>query len=130
MGEVLFELEKLYQQAGELLEAHSTAEQGIAALTAKGTLCCVANHAVTAGNTEGEDVFVKTLIESDDTRILRMVCAWREGLTLDVPSMRLRKALLELDPANRETELLLRIGSECCVRTMEMTMPSKKAEYS
>lgn len=121
------ELEKLYQQARGLLEAHPAAEQVIVALTARGTTRCVANHAVTSGSMEDEKAFVKTLIESGDTRLLSMVCVWRTGLALDVPSMGLRKALLELDSANRETKLLLRTGEACQVRTMEMTMPNKKA---
>ncbi|MDE6108546.1 MAG: hypothetical protein K2F83_07770 [Oscillospiraceae bacterium] len=127
METFLLELEKLYQQARELLEARPDAEQVIVALTAGKKLYCIANRAVTSGNTEDEDAFVKTLRESGDTRLLSMACVWRTGLALDVPSMGLRKVLLELDPANRETELLLQAGDGYHVRTMEMTMPVKKA---
>lgn len=113
--------ETLYQRAGALLEADPTAEQAIAALTAGGEIHGIANHGVQAGNREDEAAFVKALAESGDGRLLCLVCVWR-GLTPDLPSMGLRKALLKLDPANRETELLLR-GEGYQVRTIGSTMP-------
>lgn len=121
MKAVPSQFETLYQRAGALLEADPTAEQAIAVLTAGGEIHGIANHGVQAGNREDEAIFVKALDESGGGRLLCLVCVWR-GLTLDVPSIGLRKALLKLDPANRETELLLR-GEEYQVRTIGSTMP-------
>lgn len=127
MSAVAPDFEKLFQQAKELLEAHPAAEQAVVARTAGGAVRCLANHGVTSGSTEDENAFVEALAESGDTRVLRMVCLWRTAHTLDVPSMNLRKALLELDPANRETELLL-CGEEWNVMSIGRTMPGKSKQ--
>lgn len=48
-----------------------------------------------------------SLVQSGDTVVNQMVAMW-EGECVDVPSYAFRKALLELDDANRQAKVLLR----------------------
>lgn len=54
--------------------------------------------------------FQKTLdalAQSGDTVVIQLVAMWK-GACVDIPSYAFRKALLELDDANRHTKVLLR----------------------
>ncbi len=115
------DFEPLFCQAKALLEADPSAEQAVAVQTAGGVRS-FANHAVTSGDTSDETAFVRSLAESGDTKVVRIVCLWQSGLTVDLPSWSLRAALLELDPTNRDAEILLRTADGCTTRTIEASM--------
>ena len=53
-----------------------------------------------------EDALLKTLQAADDTHVLQLVCVWYTK-QVDIPSMRFRKALLEMDPRNEKTQILV-----------------------
>ena len=48
-----------------------------------------------------------TMAQANDTVVTKMVAMWQEGF-VDVPSYAFRKALLALDAANKQTEVILR----------------------
>ena len=58
-----------------------------------------------------------TLAQAGDTVVTKMVAMW-EGECVDVPSYAFRKALLELDDANRQTKVLLRSESGYITKPM------------
>ena len=48
-----------------------------------------------------------TMAQTNDTVVAKMVAMWQEG-SVDVPSYAFRKALLAMNPANGQTEVILR----------------------
>lgn len=122
MNTVSPDFEPMLRQVEAVLKADPSAEQAVVVQTAGGAIHSFANHAVTSGNTADEAAFVRSLAERGDTRIVRIVCVWKSGLTVDLPSRSLRAALLDLDSANRETEILLRTRDGCTIRTIEASM--------
>ncbi len=115
------DFEPLLRQAEAVLNADPSTEQAVAVQTTNGVRS-FANHAVTSGSTADETAFVQSLAESGDVRLTQIVCLWRSGLTVDLPSRSLRAALLDLDPTNREAEILLRTGDGYTARTVEASM--------
>ncbi len=97
---------------------------------------------------DGRRVFVRSCIDdrldaglaADEEKMLsdlaaegmtvgKMVCVWAEG-GLDLPSYAFRRGLLQLDPGNRNAEILMRgwneEGQNCYhVLSMEQTLPWK-----
>lgn len=116
------DFEPLLQSAKALLEAAPSAEQAVAVETTGGAIRSFANHAVTSGSTADETAFVRSLAESRETQVVGIVCLWRSGLTVDLPSRSLRVALLDLDGANRGAEILLRTSGGWATRTVEASM--------
>lgn len=54
-----------------------------------------------------EEAFLNELRDSGDTEIALLVCLWRDGFCLDLPSMRFRQALAALDERNADTLILM-----------------------
>lgn len=71
-------------------------------------------HAVELNAMEGQPCtlrLLKSLGEKGDSRIERCVTMWwRMGGEVDVPSYEVREKMLELDPRNRETKILIHSG--------------------
>ncbi len=122
MNEIPVEFEELLMRVKELISSDSSADQAVAVLTFKGSLLYFANHNVMSGSVEDEIVFCKTLTESGDTQITHAVCMWND-FTLDIPSRHLRDLLVELDPSNLETEILLIGGEEFQVKLWKELTP-------
>ncbi len=122
MNAVLPDFEPMLRQAEAALNADPSGEQAVVAETAGGAIRSFTNHAVTSGNTADEAAFIRKLAESGDTRIVRIVCLWKSGLTVDLPSWNLRTALLDLDGANREAKILLQTGAGYATRTVEASI--------
>lgn len=102
--------EPLLTKANALLEADPSAEQAIAVLTCKGDCFSLLNHGIRSGSTGEETAFLEGLAEKDNAALQYVVCMWNDG-NLDVPSAHFRELLTMLNPANSETEILLK-GSE------------------
>lgn len=109
------EFEKLMKQAGELAASDPSAEQVVTVLTAKGHIRWFLNHNITSGSTADEAAFIKALAESGDTEMAYTVCMWSDS-AIDVPSLHLREQLMELNPSNGETQILLRSGEGFVVK--------------
>ena len=62
-----------------------------------------------------------TMAKANDTVVAKMVAMWNEGC-VDVPSYAFRKALLELDDANRQTKVLLRSESGYITKAIRIMM--------
>lgn len=118
------EFEKLLDQTEELVASDPSAEQVITLWTAGGHIRSFANHNVTSGNTADEAAFIKTLAESGDTKIQYAVCMWSD-CALDVPSHSFRESLVEQNPANLETEFLLRGGEGFMVKSLRVMTGEK-----
>ena len=112
----------LLEVAEQQVKVNPEADQVIAVKTAKGNVYHFANHGVLTGNTAGESRFAQMLEEQGDTEILCLVALWNNGC-VDVPSMHFRCSLLELDPRNGETVMLLRSENGYTVRTVGSAMP-------
>ena len=115
------ELLGLLEQARELAKVESTAQQVILVKTAKGNVYHVSNRDVERG--ADEDGLLRQLRDGEDTQVQAVACMWKEGGALDVPSIRFRQRLLELDSRNGDAPLQ---GENVLVaRTLRETMPGK-----
>ena len=102
------------------LSLHPGADQVIAVETSKGITRYFAND-LGAGPRD-EDQFVQTLLDRNDTAVKYLVCMWSTG-SIDLPSMHLRKRLVEIDPENGHTLMLLQTADSPAVRTIRWSMP-------
>ena len=109
---------KLLCLAEEQLRLHPGADQVIAIETRSQKIRWFAN---TLG-TDAEDRFAELLSQQSDSAAALLVCMWADG-TIDLPSMHLRRLLLELDPENEDTLLLLQADSGPITRTIGWSMP-------
>ena len=62
-----------------------------------------------------------TMAKANDTVVVKMVAMWQEG-SVDVPSYAFRKALLALDPANGQTEVILQTESGYITKAIRIMM--------
>ena len=62
-----------------------------------------------------------TMAKANDAVVAKMVAMWQEG-SVDVPSYAFRKALLALDAANGQTEVILRTESGYITKPIEIMM--------
>ena len=112
--------EQMMEAAEEMLADMDTAPEHLPAPlayvfeTAAGTCCTVRND-------DFQDI-LNGLARSEDTVVVKMVACWKGGWP-DVPSYGFRKALLALDPKNRETAVLVRTENGDIARTLELLMP-------
>lgn len=115
------ELLGLLEQARELAKMESTAQQVILVKTAKGNVYHMANQ--NAETPADEDRLLALLRETEDSTVQAVVCLWQEGGVPDVPSLRFRRLLLELDPRNGDALLPLQGENTLEPRTLWETMP-------
>ena len=109
------ELLGLLEQARELAKMESTAQQVILVKTAKGNVYHVSNRDVERG-----------LRETEDSTVQAVVCLWQEGGVPDVPSLRFRRLLLELNPRNGDALLPLQGENTLKARALWETMPGMR----
>lgn len=117
------ELLGLLEQAKGLVEAEPAAQQVIVVKTAKGNVYHVSNRDVEIG--ADEDGLLRQLRDGEDTQVQAVACMWKEGGALDVPSIRFRQLLLELDSRNGDALLPLQGENVLVARTLRETMPGK-----
>ena len=113
----------LLEQAKGLMEAEPTAQQVIVVKTAKDNVYHVSNQNVENG--ADEDGLLRQLRDGEDTQVQAVACMWKEGGALDVPSIRFRQLLLELDSRNGDALLPLQGENVLVARTLRETMPGK-----
>lgn len=61
------------------------------------------------------------MVQANDTVVTKMVAMWK-GECVDVPSYAFRKALLALDAANGQTEVILRTESGYITKAIRIMM--------
>ena len=88
----------------ELLKDQCEAQQVIVLRTEKGNTYSGISIGSDISDHTPEDGLLKALREADDPHVLYLVCIWRTK-EIDIPSMHFRKALLEMDPRNGETQI-------------------------
>lgn len=84
--------------------------QAVVVQTARGALHCFAGYALDGQDRISEDL-VKTLTETQDPVIVKLLCQWDNGC-IDLPHIQLRRTLLALDPNNADTQILLQGSDE------------------
>lgn len=119
------EIEELVKRAEELVKSDSSAEQCVVVRTQKENQYYLFNHHMISGSMEEEDVFLKTLAENQDTEIRCAVCVWKD-LTIDMMSHHLLKSLIELNPANKETIVILRTVGGLQTKPLRSCMPPNR----
>lgn len=119
MNQNPLDFEQLIKETEKLLRSDPSAEQAVAVLTSKGNIYSFANHNVMSGSVEDEIAFVRALMENGDAEIRYMVCMWADAAP-DVPSCHLRNLLAEINPANRNIEILLKGGEGFSVRSLKV----------
>ena len=105
--------EQLLTTAGEKLKDITTFPAGLPAPQVTVLLSTEGQLYTTLNDTTGE--VVKEL--KTDTHISKMLTVWKGG-EVDVAAWRLRAALLELDPQNGETEVLLQGDDDYIVKRL------------
>lgn len=104
---------------------HPDAEQVIAVKTEKGNTYILVNRNVMSGDYSDENSFIQMLREKDDTETQYLVCKWN-GKTVDVPSFHFREQLLNINPKNENTALLLQGFGAYIVKPLKNTLPPSK----
>ncbi len=61
-------------------------------------------------------------MKREHTQVDRILCMWSNG-AVDLPSYHFRKGLLEVNPENKNAQILLMGGNGFSTRTLESTMP-------
>ena len=108
---------ELLRTAEAQLRLHPGAAQAVAVETVSGGIRRFANSLAP----EAEDRFVQSLSE-EHAVVALLVCMWADG-SIDLPSMHLRKRLLEAAPENGHALMLLRSDSGPITRTIGWSMP-------
>lgn len=116
------EIEELVKWAEELVKSDSSAEQCVVVRTQKENQYYLFNHHMISGSVEEEDVFLKMLAENEDTEIRCVVCMWSD-YTIDMMSHHLLKSLIELNPANKNTAVILRTVGGLQTKPLRSCMP-------
>lgn len=117
--EKLKALSYLLEQGLQVLAQKDAPEQTVLLLTEKGSLCTLIMEERPVYREL--DTFLETRKGEADTRILYLLCLWRDG-SLDVPSAELRKALLALNPGNSRARVLLNGGDGLNLKPLSVMM--------
>ena len=99
---------------------HPWADQIIAVETTNGITHFFANNLGTG--TLAEERFVQYLLDQNDASVKLLVCMWSNGC-VDLPSMHLRKRLVEANSENERTLMLLQAADCPVARTIRWSMP-------
>ena len=103
--EIKTKLQELRETAERRLRAEPEAQMVIALRSTKGGIYVVALPDWT--DPTSEEALLQILRDGGDTEIEQLVCIWQHDCCLDLPSMRFRRSLLELDERNADTLVLL-----------------------
>jgi hypothetical protein len=69
-----------------------------------------------------DGVICEELKQNKTTKILRMITMWKDG-GVDLPSLAFRKALVEMDEYNKNTEVVLQGKDGYLIKKLSVTMP-------
>jgi hypothetical protein len=69
-----------------------------------------------------DGVICEELKQNKTTKILRMITMWKDG-GVDLPSLTFRKALVEMDEYNKNTEVVLQGKDGYLIKRLSVTMP-------
>lgn len=77
------------------------------------------NYYVTTNDIDG--MICNELKNKNDTKIINMLTMWKSG-DIDLPSIRFRKALVELDESNCDTNIIVQGKDGCLVKKLSATI--------
>ena len=113
---------ELFQTLLAQIPTASKADQTIVVRTADGNIHILENHGILNGDHSAEDRFLRRL---GDVEVTHLVCLWQNGWP-DLPSMHLRKGLLEINGNNRCAGILLQGENRYLVKQLSDTLPKKE----
>ena len=119
-AEFLSEFEVLVGEAKNEIRLNPDLEQVVVVRTAKNRIRSYVFHSMSEIIQE-DNPFVRQLIEQDDVEIKYIVCMWN-NYGLEVPSIQLRKSLLNASAKNEDTLMVLQGEYDFAIRTIKSTM--------
>ena len=122
-AEFISEFEVLVGEAKNEIHLNPDAEQVVVVRTAKKHIRSFVFHSMEEIIQE-DNIFVRQLVEQDDAEIEYIVCMWN-NYGLEVPSIQLRKCLLDVSAKNEDALMVLRGEYDFAIRTIKSTMPPK-----
>ncbi len=69
-----------------------------------------------------DGLICEELRANKDTKIVRLLTMWK-GEHIDLPSIKFRRALIELDEYNNDTDIILQGKENYIVKKLSVTMP-------
>lgn len=111
------EFKALYKAAEVLIKKDGTTEQVIA-LRSGNVIYTLTDHDITSGNIKEELQKEQQLQRDNNTEVDALVCMWQTG-ALDIPSNYFRNALVNMNPENKKTKVLLVTFGGYIVKTLE-----------
>lgn len=124
--EHLSEFEVLVAEAKNEVRQHPDAEQVVVVRTAKNRIRRFIFQSMEEV-LQDDNAFVHQLVEQDDVQIKHIVCMWN-NYGVEVPSIGLRKSLLEVSEKNEDALMILQRDYDFVFRTIKSTMPPKVQE--
>lgn len=122
-AEFISEFEVLVGEAKNEIHLNPDAEQVVVVRTAKKHIRSFVFHSMEEIIQE-DNIFVRQLVEQDDAEIEYIVCMWN-NYGLEVPSIQLRKCLLDVSAKNEDALMVLHGEYDFAIRTIKSTMPPK-----
>lgn len=123
-AEFVSEFEVLVGEAKSLIRADLDAEQVVVVRTTKNRIRSYVYHSMSEIIKE-DNAFVRELVEKDDAEIKHIVCMWN-SYGIDLPSIQLRKHLLEVSPVNGLAQMILQGEYDFAIRTIISSMGPTK----
>ena len=115
------EFKALYKLADRLLQQDPKAQQVIVVRTSENIIYSFADHDIRSGNVKEVLQFEMQLKQNGSPRITELVCLWNDNIGwLDIPCWYLRKALVKMNPENKQTKVLLPDGDGFMIKTLEV----------
>lgn len=119
-AEFFSEFEVLVGEAKNEIRLNPDAEQVVVVRTTKNRIRSYTFDSMSE-IIAADNAFVRQLVEQDDVEIKYIVSMWN-NYGLEVPSIQLRKCLLEVSPKNGEALVVLQGEYDFAVRTIKSTM--------
>ena len=113
---------QLVEKTKAIIYSEEDAEQVIVAYSESENMYIRVNRDVMSGLHADEEQFIQELIDNQDTALRYVVCMWK-GFTLDLPSIYVRKRLIEIDSKNAYAQMILDNKQTKWMKTHKSTMP-------
>lgn len=80
------------------------------------------NNKIYVAINEADGTICEQLKRDKNTKIYKMITMWKDG-SIDLPSINLRKALIELNEDNNNTDIMLQGKEGCLIKKLSVTIP-------
>ena len=86
------------------------------------TVLLSANGNIYTAVNDIDGTICEQLKRDKNTKIYKMITMWKDG-SIDLPSINLRKALIELNEDNNNTDIMLQGKEGCLIKKLSVTIP-------